>query len=563
MEDPAMTRLTTLLSILLIAVQALASSQAPPPPPSPDPLMPAAPTAVMTVRSLDAVHDLWAEITAMTGGDHDVDALHAALTEGIPGFADMVDFGLPMAMTMTMPPVMLPQEPMATYLLPLLPSVTDVSPYVDMNDVAAVLVRDGYAALSTDPDYAPAVDVPDLASDMLDGLISASADMEGLFKANRAVIEMGLASAPMAAAMADSTGEAEVTQEQIVVMTDLARLLLDSLRRIDMSIDMIDGDMVVRTRTGMIPDSPMDFGPQPDFSEALALTRLLPPGALIVQAHAVDLGDVQETINGLSSLSMDDLQLKLDDARDPDAFAEWWMRYQEILKTETKITASAVRMDDGKFAASTAVKVDDPDAVLADLVALCDEFITMAPEFGLERLPDGETGGARVYGWTMDFETMVRGMAGAEQDVATHEQEELCRVLALLSSVSSEFRMCTRDGVLMFSMDDDSDGIAEMVRALNGGHARIDPRAAALAARSGPDCREICYGDVGAIMNWALGMVPEAETVTMGPVEFASFTRMNGPESASELVVDMEGIRSFAAFIETMETLEGNEGHGH
>ena len=135
-------------------------------------------------------------------------------------------------------------------------------------------------------------------------------------------------------------------------------------------------------------------------------------------------------------------------------------------------------------------------------------------------------------------------------------------MLSVLSSISSEIRMCTSGGVLLFAVDDDSDGIADMIRALHGGETRIDPRAAALAARSGPDCREICYGDVGAIMNWALGMVPEAETVTMGPVEFSSFTRMKGPESATELTVGMEGIRSFAAFIEAMENLEDDEGQG-
>ena len=561
-----MTRLTCLLSVLLIATLALASSPAPPPTPIHDHLLPEAPTAVVTLRSVDDLHALWAEFAAMVGSEEEAAGLHAALTEGIPGFAEMTDFGLPLAMTFRMPPVMLQQEPLITVFLPLLPAITDVSEYVDMEDVAVVLIKDGYVALSADPAYEPAAEIPALAGGMLDGIVSASADLGGLISQNRAIIEMGLDSAPMAVAMADTSGEAEVTPEQVTAMVDAARLVLDSLNRVDLAFDMVSNDLIVRSHTAMAPGSPLDCGAQPDFAEALALTRLLPPGGLFMQTAAMDLSKLFEVFGGFYAQSMQDAMPGLTPEKQ-EAFEALWSDYMELVGSKMNIMASTARMDDGKFSGSTAVKVDGAKDLLDELARHADTFNALDLGFTYERLPDGEAGGQPVYGWTMDLEGMFRQSLAAKAGDEDLDLEETAKIMDVLGSMSSTIRLCARDDVLLFALDDDPDGIAEMVRTMARGDGRVDPHTAALAARAGPSCREVFYGDYSMLMNWVLVVMPQAQDMAVGPIEFEGFWTLDGPDSGMELVVDLDGVRVFLGFMQAMEDeecveLSGHE-HGH
>ena len=557
-----MTRTTSLLSVLLLATLAFASSPTPGPVPSPDHLLPEAPTAVVTVRSVNDLHALWAEFAAVTGEDSGAEDLHAALAEGIPGFAEMTDLGLPLAMTVRVLPFMMQQEPLMTMFLPLQPSITDVTGYVDMDDVKVVLIQDGYVALSADPDYAPAAETPALARGMLDGVVSASFDFGGLIEDNRAMIDMSLASAPMAMAMVDTAGEQEMTPEQMAAMVDVARLVLDSLDRVDAAVDLVGDDLVLRSHGSMHPGSPLDCGDQPDFAEALALTRLLPPDGMIVQASAMNLDKLFDLFGGFYAQSMQDALPDLTPGKQPE-FQTLWDDYLSLVSSKLSVMASSMQLRDGMMSGATVVKVAGAKDLLDEFARLADAFNALDLGFTYDRLPDGEAGGLPVYGWTMDLDAMiVQSLAeqGGDEDM---DADEIGKILDVLDSLPSTTRFCARDDVLMIAFDDDPEGIAALVRTAERGNGRLDARAASLAVRAGPDCREVIYGDYSVVMDWILGIMPQAHGMRAGPMEFEGFWTLDGPDSGMELVVDMDGVGAFIRLIDEMEGEAGANEHGH
>lgn len=541
------------LAVLLAAAAAPASSPCPGPAAAgPETLLPAESTVTVAVASLEELDAAWARLAAALHLEEPAD-LQAMVAEHAPAFAEVLDPARAMAMAFRIHPVMLQREPDWTHILPVRGDVADPSALFDAGDVAGWTLRDGYLAVSSLAEPGTVAEAPAWWHDMLPGVIAAHADLATLLDENRGVVEMGLASAPMMAEQARQQAEAEGAEappadmpsaEQMEGIANLARLIMDSLTAMDAAADVTADAVVLRTRFDVRPGSPLATGPQPDFADALDLTRRLPRHADLVAVGAFDQSRAVAELEDFTRASLRESYAEL--IRDEEALERWLDAYMELMDLANRPWAASVSGTDEGFAMRWVQRCEDADAAAAAVL----ELMELTRDMGLaslEALPDERAAGAAVHvrrlAYAMPPEAYGSGESGPSE-------REIAQVEAILDVFAGEIRVAVRDDLLLVSMNEDADAMAGMLRGGGRPHDRI----ASLARDAGPDVRQILAGDYGPILSLMTAVVGLETAV--GPVPFTAAVTAAGPRGTLDLAVGLEGLANLAGFIEAMEAAE-------
>ncbi len=535
---------------LLFAIPAFSSSDSPPPPPQPELLMPAEATAVIKVTSIDDLTRLLTEFSALINeeeGMSEEDVLFF-LDDMFPPVQEIALRTSPFLLSLIMPPVMLQQEPRATAIFPIVSDIEDIGFYTQDEMIQSWAQDYGCLALSTDPDYIPSETPPVLLSSMLDGIVSASVDLYDLFETNRGVIEMGLGSAQMMAA-ADTSMSKEVSSEQVEAYVDLARVLIDSLKRMDLAVDLVDRDLSLQTQFTVAPGSPLDLGPQPDFNRALELTRLLPAGADFMQASALDQGLSFEYFKEFSAVSLTSSQPDMTPEQ-KIAFDAWMENYYLAMMMANSPYATSMT-NDGALAIHSVVQVGDPSAELTLVAKVIDGYSQLGLGIAFDRQSDSMIGDVDVSNWSLKLDSELF----ANEDT---DDDDWIQMVKMMEYIGDELHACAHDGLLFFSFDRGTDGLAAMLQKQEDGGSPVNAKMAALAAKSGPTCRQAAAGDLSAFVQW-IGYAAGVEVArTEGQIPVSSVITSDGPVGGFELGVNLDGMSKLMAFFEAMEGLEEN-----
>ena len=537
--------------ILLFAIPAFSSSHSPPPPPpQPEMLMPAEATAVIKTTSVDDVTRLLTEFTALVSKEEGMspEDVMFFLDDMFPPVQEIALRTSPFLLSLRMPPVMLQQEPVATAIFPIISDIEDIGFFTQDPSTMAWAQDYGCLALSTDPDYIPSETPPALLSSMLDGIVSASLDLNGLFETNRGVIEMGLGSAQMMAA-ADTSMAKEVSPEQVEAYVGLARVLIDSLKRLDLAVDLVDRDFNFQAQFTVAPGGMLDLGPQPDFNRALELTRLLPADADFVQASALDQSLSFEYFKEFSAMSLMNSQPDMT-AEQQAAFNEWVENYYLAMMMSNAPYATSVT-NDGALAIQYVVQVGDPSAALALVTKVIAGYSQLGLGIAFDRQSDSTIGDVGVSNWSLNLDSELFENEGADDD-------DWMQIMKMMEYIGDELHACAHDGLLFFSFDRGTEGLAAMLQQQADGGSPVNAKMAALAAKSGPACRQTAAGDLSAFVQW-IGYAAGVEVArTEGQIPFSSVITSDGPVGGFELGVNLDGMGKLMAFFEAMEELEEN-----
>jgi len=540
--------------ILAFSMPAFSASQAPPPyAPQPESLVPTDASAVMRISSIDDMIRLWADLKNVSSEQQSAadDDVLFFLDDVFSPVAEAASRTSPLLLCLRMPPVMMQQEPFTTAIFPLAPGIVDVGNLAGMNEVAAWAHDFGCLALSTDPTYKPSPTPTPLLSGMLPGTISACLDFRSLIEANREVVEMGLDSARMMAAMADSTQPQTMSPEQVDASVDLARMVIDSLTRVDLAFGVDGDDLSLQSRFVVEADSPLDLGPQPDFAEALTLTRLLPRDAGFIMASAFDQSRALDQIQDISVFSLHGSMTEMSEEQQA-AYDRWNQHSLDIMAAANLPYASCVAGDD-VLSIQTVIKTDNAMAQLGSLGGLLAEYGSLGLGLTFDPLPASTIDGIDILGWRASLDQDM-----IQEDPSNHDMQQLNHILETLCN---EIHAAAHHGHLFISCDRGTDGLAAMLRALPQKSLFIDPRLASLAAEAGPECRQAVTGDIRVLLNWMSKATGESCVPGSEPILLEAVMTSDGPVGGFDLKMNLDGLKNILASAKLMEKQGGCGGH--
>lgn len=524
-------------------------------------LLPAAPTAIVATPGLEAMDIALADLDARSTAEPllppEIRAqldLRAALEKAVPGLAPLVDPTRPLALAAKAPPPM-SNAMGVTLVLPLLDPKAPLPPLPSAFRTAEV--RGRYVAISTDPAYAATDTVPALALGLQPGVASLAVDLEGLISQYRGLLEMGLGMMAMAPAQDPGQPGAApgMSPAESRALAAMARGLLDSARRLDLALDLEDGRLAMIGKLGILPDGPLQPGPQPDFAAAAALTSLLPADADVLQASAIDQTN-EMAFTREYYLAGVARQAEAMPPQQGAAFLAWFEGYLALVPGLACPMASALDFGNDGIAMLAVMRPDDP-AALAEALAL--QMAHLA-ETGLgvafQPLEPDRIDGVTVQRWRMEIDEAAIVALG-QDPAGTPGGEQAVQTVRMLSSLMPDLSLATVGGHTLLGATADPEQFAALVTRVGQRVGKPDERVAKAVAAAGPDARQVVVGDLVPLANWLVDLyremagfegMPPLDT----PVPFAAVATTGPDGYGFSVSTDVPAIRAAVAAAEAM-----------
>jgi len=93
-------------------------------------------------------------------------------------------------------------------------------------------------------------------------------------------------------------GEPQMSPEQTAATGEMIRNFFNSVDVLSMGMDLKDGQIVFTEKLATLTGTPLAPLAQPDFQEALELSRYLDPDAQWAAAYALELGGIMDMYKG-------------------------------------------------------------------------------------------------------------------------------------------------------------------------------------------------------------------------------------------------------------------------
>ncbi len=537
--------------LALLATAILLGGAAPSParamdlPPDAAGLLPADAAVVVVLRSLADAERAWPQ----GGGEaDDPKGLRAKawrgpgswLAEAAPDLMHHVDPLRPAALAMTIAPPMSGKPMRLVAILPLVEKARDPYFLERLGGDVRVLLRGGYGAVCSDPEWEPGDTPPPLAAGLPDGAIVARADLKGIIANMRPMVEMGLGmmAAGLGEAAPDSTGTPALPRpgpEQVAAMQDFARALMDALVRLDLTLDRGPSGHRLDGVLEAAPGSMLDWGPQPDFGRALSVSGLIPPGMPMVQAAAVDMTPLLDRLapfyGALQSMS-------LASAGGQTAFGGQARGLLDLMRNWQNPFAVGFAMGRQGMRLHSAYAMADPGAALDATIARYRDLTGPGSPMSFEEGPAEETDGVPVRTFTLKFTPPEADPAAADT------AGSLPAVFELLRTFYPPVRAAAMPGLALMVMDQDPTAMREMIARVRASAGAPHPYLATLAARFGPDTRAVVAGDIAALISDVFALIAQlgesGPVPALAPVEFSLVSGLRGLEHRFWAEMDLE-----------------------
>jgi hypothetical protein len=527
-------------------------------------LLPDNAEVVLLVPSLNEAQRLWDEVRVL------VTEIDPEEGEDMPPFAELLgsipepygealDWTRPLALGINVPNMMAGQQANYSIALPVLKSDADWQGLSQMVQMPTVMEQDGYLLISSLPEYTPGQGPTDLLSNLAAGTVQAAVDMEKLWAVFGPMVDFGLAMAAQPKAGPDGQpAEPAMSQEETQAMAQMVRDFFSSADILSLGLDMRQGHALLSESLLVLAGSPLVPGPQPDFNEALELSRLLPREADWTMVSAVDLPGLIEIYKDFYAVSLTESMSKLggEQAFPMETFLESYFQLIEMTMAPTALT---VDMDHDRMASRMVIKTDRAAEYMA-LQEQIMEQVSTGFQFMVPQRVDGlKVDGQKVIAWdfTWDSDALLK-MAGADMAADEETTAALTTMTELYQKLLPGTRTVVKDDLILMTMDQDLDALADMIKKSKQRRGAPNPELVRLAKQGGSDCQAVFTGDLAPLLDMVFEIMEEFSdeempALNMEPIPASFVVGVGELKYSARYEVGLEGL---GKFIQAMDELE-------
>ena len=533
-------------------------------------LMPADPAFIFAVTS---VNDLDRQLQAIEQmlddgtGDGEGTDLIANFKEQIPHFDEYGDLDRPLVITMGLPNLMGGEKPDMVFIVPIRESFTDREGLG--NERVDIIFEGDYLAISSAPGYAPAAETPDLAQNLSPGFVTARVDLELILATYGPMVEMGLAAMSTGPAVPDTSKTGEIYQyqgmdpEHAAAIGDMTRSIMDSSRRLDLTLSVEGEILTLHSEFSVFPDSPLDPGPQPSFEDALQLTRLLPAGGNIIQAMAMDQTRQFEVFKDFYTTTMAREITEMPPEQGA-AYRAWFESYLASVDLFANPLAVSLKMSAESMSANMIMECVDAPLNLERIAGLYEGLSAADIGIRLKKMPTGRVAGVEVRSWVVEYDAeklaeFTYQPVNPQLSGAGRLQAE--QMVAFLRKVTPNVNMAARGDYLILSADSDPANLTHMIQMAGQRRGAANPEIAAVAAKTGPGCQQVVVGDLMSILAWVTEWMEEIEeeefaTIEGNPIPFTGAFTIGEVDYGVDWTMDMPAVQQFIKAMMELEAFD-------
>jgi len=530
-------------------------------------LMPGEATGLVAISSANELADRYVAILAEVGEDESAsrEGVLSLLESVLPGFTSEVDLDQPLFAVAGLPNLMGGGQPPFMLIVPLQDGAAKADTFAIAHGLENLYREGNYLAIASDPVLTPVAGIPELATHLPAGTLSATLDLADLVTNFRVFIEMGLSGIPIKDETADPPVTEGMSADEAAAVKTLVSQALDSVTRLDVSLGH-DGDLLtMHTGLGIAPGSVLDPGPQPDFGKAQALTAALPRDTDFLQVIALDQTRVFAVFRDYYLLTMKSTLSDMD-AEHAEKFDAWVEDYMNNMDLWANPMAAALSLGDDGMAVHMVMESADAKSARDRISQTLGDMADLDIGYNLTRAKDRKVAGVKFQVWDVDidleqFESVMPDHDGPAMSGTDRMQAE--QLISILQRVMPTVYLGAKGDKLFMAADKNTDQLASMVEKAGRKGSPV-PAVAAIAAKAGPDCQQVITGDLLAIINWVTDMLSDMTAeqhavITDNPIPFQADFIIEGSDFGFDMGMDLPSLGNLVRAAKEMEAMTEDE----
>jgi hypothetical protein len=578
--DLAMKSLKTILVLtvaaMLLGMPALAGEKAPRLPEALVKMLPAEADMLIVVPSVDELEAAWEELRAGISRieeDNDMPPFQELVADMHHNVYDNLDHDKPLAFALNVPNMMMGGGEMVwTGVLPWRGDLAEAQAMVEEMDPHHMQLIDGYLQVTAQAQDNPAEKPTPLVDFVQPGAVCLAMDLASIWEDYEPM--MGFAMMGMTQPQYDpetgEPGDPPMTQDEAQAMADGLRQFFGSADVLALGLGLEDGAMRLVEEIHMLPGSALDPLPQPDFKQALELTRFLDDEADWAMAYAIEPGQFLELYKEMYGSLLADTYSNTG-MMDQDASRKLVDTYFQAIDMYMAPTAVAIDLDaeKGRFN-GTGIQINDQGHKMLEMQKSMIDLVNSSQDMlVIEPIKTIKIAGTEVHSWDYRWnegalEQMIQSQAhqhGGAMD--EDDREDMALVMQTMYGLMPRVSVAERDGMIFWSMGQDMDPMEDMLEAAKKKKGKPHQRLAKLAKQAGPHCQGVFDGDLGLAIATGLQIAREiapedVPALEMSPIP-ASYSLVIG-----ETHVGVDFRLGFAGLLDFMAAMnEWDESNDH
>jgi len=528
--------------------------------------LPANPDVLVVAPSLKEMQRAWGEMQTLSEKmtdeeDEPLPALDSLLQEQMgPELYGMIDQDRPLAMALTIPSMMSGQQPVFTGVIPVKGDKLDIGQIPESLPVTTILQENGYVLLSQAPTFEEAAEPTRLLDHLTDNPITVCLDLKSVWGNFGPMLDFILAAMNAPQPPAEGQDEATppaMTREQTVAMGDMIRDVMNSADVVTMAADFRGDQILFSEEFATLPGTPMSPTPQPDFTEALELTRLLPHDADWVAAYSLDFGQMMEIYKEFYRTSLE-MQFQAMGEESSAALAELLETNFKFMDKSFAPTVLAMKVRNGSPDLVYAMKTSEAAEYIAMQEQIAEKAGAAVPWMKITPVQGLEIDGLEVHAWDYEWNAeALMEFTGQNQD-ENLDPENFATLTSFLADFMPGLRMASRDDLLFASMSRDLAPLADMIEQSRHKREAVNPKLAKLAREAGPGCQAVFQGDLTTILTMVFSLAAEMSdedipTVDLDPLPLSYAVNIDQDSYRAEYRLGLQGIDKLVAFLKELD----------
>ena len=532
-------------------------------------LMPADPDVLVVFPSANELDRAWADLRAMIAefdedeGD-DLHGLKELMTKEQPELVAALDWDKPLAMTLNLPNMMMGQEPVFAFIMPVGNQDMDFDALGTELKVATVKRLGHYVLFSQDPEFVVATAPSPLLDRLPRGSVAMCANLQTMWKQFSPMLDFALmaATAPKPAPEGeDGPPPPQMSPDQVSAMRDMVRTIMDSADILALGADLRGHQLTFTEVFVTRPGSVLDPVPQPDMKKALELTRLVDPKADWVGAYAVDVNDLIQVYKDFYLLNLQEQMLALETDMDID-LADVMEDYFATLHQFMVPGAFAMNLRGEQLDMAYVMATPDGQAIIDRQMESQAKYGEAFPFLASTEIPEDKIRGHKVAGWDFTWDPDQLGDMMKKELKDQPLDEDNAEILEAVTSMYQRFmpgmRMLATDDHFFLVLGRDTEPLKDMVEKARKNKGKVHEGLKKAAQQGGQHCQAVFQGDLATVLTMVFEMVEEfseedLRAMKLDPMPLSYTVRIDDLAYGVDYQVDLTGLPRFIKALEELE----------
>ena len=563
-----------LAAVMLLALPVLAAEKAPKLPDEVVKLLPPQADILVVVPSLEGLESAWDEMRAMMARveeDNDMPPFRELLAGMDVPIHEFMDWKKPVTFAVTLPNMMAGVEMQWTGILPWRGNQEDLKALAEGLPSTQVKLERGYLVMSQNLPEDSAGDPTPLVDFLQPGAICAAMDLEKVWSDYEPML--GFAMMGMTMPQTDpetgEPGEPAMTQSEAEALAEGLRTFFGSVDVLTLGADLSQGTMRLVEELHMLPGATLDPLPQPDFQQALDLTRYLDPDADWAMAYSVDPGQFMELYEQIYGGTLADTYAETG-LMDEEAAQQMVDTYFEALDMYMTPSAMTVSLDPAqrKYRATAIQRVQGGTDLFAMQKQMIEQITASQEMLSLNLLEPRTLDGVEVQSWEVALnEDALNKMMAQEDGPEAMDAQEMAAMLKTMAQLLPRCSMAQRDGLVFWCLDQDLAPMEQMLVKSRKGKGKVHKGLGDLAREAGDQCQGVFQGDLAKVITLGLeiahDIVPEkVPALELSSIPVSYLLSVGETSVGVDLRFGLSGMMDFVAAMEKFDEQKTAEAGG-